>query len=308
MEKSTKPYDNGMRRLMAICAQDWLDWLEPGTIFTGQMSEKFESFEIEADAMHETILCDEQALVHFEFQSSTDSNMVRRLLEYLVLAYRRYNCPVTSYVIYLKACSGVPSPPLVLNRSDGEEILRLNYKVIKLYETPYEDLLATGSKGLLPAVPLAKGGTTREVIEEVIQRLLPAHDTIAKELLALAQLFASLAFDKNDVENQEWLLRRFAVLQDIFRDTPAYQYIVEQGRIEEREEQRRARLQDQRNTLLTIVQARFPTLSNLARTQANQINDVTAFEKVIAGVGAALTLEEAQRFLLHWKQDEQSDS
>jgi hypothetical protein len=138
----------------------------------------------------------------------------------------------------------------------------------------------------------------------VITRLVPAHDTIAKELLALTQLFASLAFDKNDVENQEWIIRRFAVLQDIFRDTPAYQYIVEVGR----EEERQVRLQDQRNTLLTIVQARFPALDSLATIQAGQIQQVSILEKVIAGVGSALTLEEAQRALLAWKQTDTSDS
>jgi hypothetical protein len=31
---------------MAICAQDFLDWLAPGTFFTGKLSEKFESISI----------------------------------------------------------------------------------------------------------------------------------------------------------------------------------------------------------------------------------------------------------------------
>ncbi len=295
-----KPYDNGMRRLMAICAQDFLDWLHPGTFFTGKMSGKFESFEIEADAMHETIFCDEQVLVHFEFQSTTEPAMAQRLLEYLIIAFRHYNCPVISYVIYLKPCKNVPKPPFILRSADGEEILRLNYHVVMLAEIPYETLLAKGLRGLLPLVPLAAGGAKREVIEEVIQRLLPAHDTISKELLALAQLFASLAFNKEDVENQAWIKRRFIVLQDIFRDTPAYQYILEEGREEEREKQLQARLQAQRSTLSIIVQARFPTLNKLAQKQTAKIKDVIILEKMVANVGSALTLEDAQHALLNW--------
>ncbi|GHO94289.1 hypothetical protein KSF_043370 [Reticulibacter mediterranei] len=291
-----KPYDNGMRRLMAICAQDFLDWLHPGSFFTGKMSGKFESFEIEADAMHETIFCDEQILAHFEFQSTTDPAMAQRLLEYIVIAFRHYKCPVISYVIYLKPCKNVPKTPFVLKSADGEEILRLNYHVVMLAEIPYETLLAKGLRGLLPLVPLAAGGAKQEVIEEVIQRLLPAHDTIAKELLALARLFASLAFDKEDRENQEWIKRRFIVLQDIFRDTPAYQYTLEEGR----EEERQRHLQTQRNLLMIIVQARFPTLNKLAQKQTAKIKDVTILERVLAGVGTALTLEDAQHALLNW--------
>lgn len=102
---------------MSICAQDFLDWLAPGSFFTGKLSEKFESISIEADAIHETILCDELSLVHMEFQSGPDPNMAQRLLEYLILAFRRYKCPVTSYILYLKDCDP-PTPPLLLKRSE----------------------------------------------------------------------------------------------------------------------------------------------------------------------------------------------
>jgi hypothetical protein len=109
-------------------------------------------------------------------------------------------------------------------------------------------------------------------------------------------LFASLAFNKEDIENQEWIKRRFIVLQDIFRDTPAYQYTLEEGR----EEERQRHLQAQRNLLMTIVQARFPTLNNLAEKQIAKIKDVKLLETVLAGVGTALTLEDAQHALLNW--------
>ena len=90
------------------------------------------------------------------------------------------------------------------------------------------------------------------------------------------------------------------MLQDIFRETPAYQYILEEGREEEREKQLQARLQAQRSTLSIIVQARFPTLNKLAQKQTAKIKDVIILEKMVANVGAALTLEDAQHALLNW--------
>jgi hypothetical protein len=109
-------------------------------------------------------------------------------------------------------------------------------------------------------------------------------------------VFASLAFDKEDVENQEWIKRRFIVLQDIFRDTPAYQFIIEEGR----EEERQTRLQTQRKLLLLIVQAHFPTLMNIAKVQAEQINNIDVIDKVLAEVGTAQTTKEVQHALLSW--------
>ena len=94
------------------------------------------------------------------------------------------------------------------------------------------------------------------------------------------------------------------MLQDIFRDTPAYQYTLEEGREEGREEERekqlQARLQAQCSILTTIIQARFPTLNKLAQKQTAKIKDVTILEKMVANVGSALTLEDAQHALLNW--------
>jgi hypothetical protein len=84
-----------------MCA-GFFDWLIKGAKFTGKFSEKFQSITIEADAMHQAWFCDESIIVHFEIQSGPDRNMAQRLLEYHVLAYRRYQQAVISYVIYLR--------------------------------------------------------------------------------------------------------------------------------------------------------------------------------------------------------------
>jgi hypothetical protein len=95
------------------------------------------------------------------------------------------------------------------------------------------------------------------------------------------------------------------VLQDIFRDTPAYQYIVEEGRIEGQEKERKARLRDLRDILLYTIQAYFPLLKEQAKAQLKLIKDVTVLRNLTKKVSAALTEEEAQHHLLVWKQDQQ---
>lgn len=172
--------------------------------------------------MIEALQDNQTVLIHIEAQSKPDNNMAQRLLEYNVLAYRRYKCPIMSYVIYLrKAGKKRPPPTLVRVAPDGQEILRFTYREIELAKIAYEELFETGLKGLLPLVPLSLGGARKEIVEEVITRLLPAHDTMNKSLLVLTRLFASLAFRQDDDANQEWLKRRFAMLEDILQDTPS---------------------------------------------------------------------------------------
>jgi len=108
------------------------------------------------------------ALYHLEIQSGPDADMAQRLLEYNVLAYRRYQCPVSSYVIYLRKGGERPQPPLVRTLPDGKEILRFDYIDIELPDYIPEDLFATGLRGLFPLIPFSAGGARKEVIEEIM--------------------------------------------------------------------------------------------------------------------------------------------
>jgi hypothetical protein len=132
MGENTKPFDNASKRLLMVGSQDLLDWLSPGSQFVGQFSEQFHSAEIETDAMIETRcngLCE---IVHFEFQSGPDTDMAQRLLEYYIQAYRRYRCPVRSFVLYLRKSGALPASPLIRTYSDGKEFLRFHFQVVPL--------------------------------------------------------------------------------------------------------------------------------------------------------------------------------
>jgi hypothetical protein len=149
--------------------------------------------------------------------------MELRLLEYCVLAYRRYRCPIYSIVVYLREGGSIASTPFIITSPYGEEVLRFHFHTILLWDIPYRELIDKASPGLLPLVPLARGGADRDVIEEVIALLMPLGETVKKELLALMLLFTSLAFE--NLEDQKWIRRKFEMLKDILQGKPAYQYI-----------------------------------------------------------------------------------
>ena len=91
-----------------------------------------------------------------------------------------------------------------------------------------------------------------------------------------------------------------------FEGTPMHEYYKELARkevLQEYEqayqEERQMHLQIQSNTLLMIVQARFPTLVELAKEQAGQIKVLAIIDEVLGKVGAAQTIEEAEGALLN---------
>jgi hypothetical protein len=302
MGENTKPFDNASKRLLMVSSQDLLEWLSPCSQFVGQFSEQFHSAEIEADAMIETRCNGLCKIVHFEFQSGPDTDMAQRLLEYYIQAYRRYRCPVRSFVLYLHKSGALPASPLIRTYSDGKEFLRFHFQVVPLCDIPHREILDLGKPGLLPLGPLMDGGVRHEVVEEIITRLLPTHGTIeGREHLTLTSLFACLAF--TTPEDKAWSRRRFAMLKDIFTGTPQHEYYLQLTR----EEVSQSLLQAQRKSLLMIVQARFPKLVKLAKAQAGQIKDMIILEEVVGKVGAAQSAEEVTDILLSWLPDDDAE-
>ncbi len=116
------------------------------------------------------------------------------------------------------------------------------------------------------------------------------------------------------------------MLDDILRETRAFQEMAkdgyEQGLKEGREigwqvgreigwklewqeglkEGRQDKLETLRQTLLQIVQARFPhsRMEEFAKGQTSIINDPAVLQNLIVKVSLASTLEEAQKLLSDW--------
>ena len=174
----------------------------------------------------------------------------------------------------------------------GEVVHHFSFKVIKLWEISPEVLRQRGLVGIFPLMVLAQGGKRPEVVEEVITSLESVGGEAGKELLSLTYILASLVFENE--ADCKWLKKRFKMLQDILRDTWAYQEIMQEGR----EEERQQRLKDQRQMLMSLVQVHFSNIAQLAKERADAIKDPEVLQSLILKVVAAQDEEEAKQILL----------
>jgi len=205
-----------------------------------------------------------------------------------------------------------PEPFFKWEFPTGEVVHHFTFKVIKLWEISPVVLKQTGLVGIFPLMVLAHGGKRPEVVEEVITSLKSVGGEAGKELLSLTYILASLVFE-NEADCR-WLKKRFKMLQDILRDTWAYQEIMQEGReeglqkgLEEgrqegrqegREEGRQQRLKDQRQMLMTLVHVHFSNIAHLAKERADAIKDPEVLQSLILKVVAAQDEEEAKQILL----------
>lgn len=289
-----KPYDDAMKRLVGGNPQDLVSWILPGAQYGQQLPFELSVENIYADGLLQVSLDGKDFLAHFEFQSNYDRHIGERLLEYNVLASRQYDyLPVYSCVIYLKNHSEVPISPLIRGLPNGEEVVRFHFRSIELGKIIAEELLQTGLVGLLPLLPLTKDGARREVVEEMITGLVSAEKP---ESLWIGYALASRVL-KDDLK---WLKRRFAMLEDILRDTPVYQEVLAEGEEKGLEKGREeGKLEAQRQTLLDIVQERFPAIARLAKRQADAIEDPEVLRRLTVKISVVKTSQEAELYLLN---------
>jgi hypothetical protein len=101
------------------------------------------------------------------------------------------------------------------------------------------------------------------------------------------------------------MIRRFQMLEDILQETEIYKYIKREGREEALQQARQEKLQELRQTVLDIVQARFPKMVRLAKGQTSIIEDPKVLRDLIVKISTAQNAKEARLYLLVEEDDEE---
>ena len=310
MVDNATPWDASLKVLLSEKPQDFATWILQGSVVKEKLLTEFTGRKVSADALLNVIYEGEEVLLHIEFQSENDTSMADRLLEYNSRARREHKRDVYSCVIYLRQDGNVPASPLVWTFAKSKEIMRFHFQSIEMAKLSADDVRKTNLLGLLPLMILTKDGATHEKAEEILTKLESAEQT---DILQVAYTLFKLVLNKDD---QQWLIRRLQSMLEPFRETEFYQEMTkfarEEGREEGREEalrsieealrsieeERQKRLQDNRQTLINLVQRLFPSLATLARKQAESVTEPFVLQEMITKMFSAQTLEEAVQYLV----------
>ncbi|MEO7021246.1 MAG: hypothetical protein ABI234_13905 [Ktedonobacteraceae bacterium] len=155
-------------------------------------------------------------------------------------------------------------------------------------------ILNLGWEGLLPLLPLTKGGKKPEIVQVMIDRLVESND---KELLALAEMYGGLAFTSEPEKIR--FKRRFKMFQEIMKDSWVYQEIVQES--EERGEERgrkEGELQALRMAIMQFVKQYFPTLEKLALQQIELIADVHVLNVLLVSIFSTKEVDVVRKLLM----------
>jgi predicted transposase YdaD len=231
-------YDQALKRLLSRAHDGFLALVAPGVTWRGELSPELPAVARQADLVWEVEHSDgRRGLLHIELQTKAEADIGERLAEYAIRLWRRERRPVLSVVVFLRPATRVPRSPFVIEWM-GQERLRYEFDVLRLWEIPPERVLETTYYDLWPLATLMAGVTTEttlEVAERIAEAPVPAHER--DELTRLLVLLAGLRQERRALVEA---LRRKPMIKDLWKESNLAGALEELAR-EEGEAQGRAK-------------------------------------------------------------------
>ena len=274
----TKPWEHSVKLLVQENPQSLVSFLLAGAVFEAEIGHDLKDLSLTADVFYVVKWQGRRMVLHVGFQRNRHTKLGRRLWKYNALACMQTDLPVHSVIIYLVEDTPLVQSPYVVSLPDGRSAQRLDFETIKLWEIAPEVLEQPELVGLLPLLPLTKGGQKRETFERMMEGLEKAGK---QDLFVLGYAFSSLGFVKTD--DAEWLKARFFIMHDILKDTWVFQEILKEG-LE----------QGKKEDVIRCVEIRFPSLLTLAKQKMEQVASLEQLRALLDKLYQANTIEDAR--------------
>lgn len=262
-----RPFDVTPRDLIEGDPVGWLEWV--GLPVNGPVHTIDSEVSTVLAEVDKVIAVDAQPpwVAHFELQSTHDPELPVRLLVYHALLLRRHRRRVRTTVVLLReSADGAEASGLFEEIDDDiDPTLSFRYRVVRVWERSVEEML-TGSLRLLPLAPLAaiEPAELPDVLHRVDERLAQEADPGLADLLRAATfLMLDLRYDRSQYRE---------ILQGMirWRESGAYQIIVEEGRLSEA-----------RRLVMSLASERLGEPDSATRGQIEAIDDLDRLERLV---------------------------
>src|SRR5437588_3098165 len=160
-----QPYDHALKSLMGDRAAEIIPQLLPEAELVSELNIEIKRELLRADLVYLIRYKGEPHILNLELQTSSDSQMARRILLYHVELHLEYALPVISVVLYLFDAS-VPEPPYK-ETSGEEDILTLHYRVLALWTFDAQEYVQKHIIGMYTFLPAMKGANASLLLQAI---------------------------------------------------------------------------------------------------------------------------------------------
>ena len=278
-------YDSAFKEWISQQAPAIVPLLLPGATYEQTLTIELIRPTMRMDNVFKMVYHEQEHILHLEFQTGFDKQLVARLLVYNAGLYYDHHLPVITIAVYpFKVTIAVP--PLSI-KSGKDEILTFRFKILPLFELDAENFVREHHTAMYPLLPTMQN-VHAHLIDQAMQELAELyHDdtvTLAQQFVWL-QLLLERTGTIPDLEKEQ-IKRRLTMFEQLFNESPMIQKMREQSKVE--------MLQ---HTLVDFVGVRFPDLTDFAQKQTKLLNNLDQLEALTHKLFAASDAIMARRLL-----------
>ena len=184
--------DSLLKRLVSTCILDFATWLLHTPARTARpLQSELPGSTVAVDQVFQITLADgREIILHLEFQGRrSHAPMPWRMLDYMPRLASTYRLPLESVVLYLGRGAGADDTGLYhVEGLDGTPVLSWRYRVLRLWQMPADELLATESLAPLVLVGQTQIAQPEVILPTVVTRLRQVTDPELRNRLFTALL------------------------------------------------------------------------------------------------------------------------
>lgn len=256
-------YDRALKALMDDHAAEIIPELIPGSQVIAEQNTEINRTNLRADLVYLITYKGKAHTLNLELQTEMDTDMSYRMLRYHVELYGKYRLPVLSVVMYPFEMT-FPEP-VFREKSDEEILLEFPYRELLLWTLEAERYVHKGIVSMYTLLPAMKGVN--------VPMLLQALD-------AMEQKYGRGPYLARHLWRFQVILRRSKMLSEqdkrlVEEEMESYDSLLDNDpKFQERVAKAAAQVaaqaaaQAKQETMLLVVQTRFPNLAELAKQRA----------------------------------------
>lgn len=265
----SQPYDRALKSLLGDEVAEILPILLPESELLNEQNIEIDRTTLKADLVYNIQYRGNPHILNMELQTDSDNEMAIRMLKYHIGLYDKHRRPVISMVIYPFETTMPKSP---FRESSGEEdLLTFYYRVLPLWKLDAQQFIRDHVVCMYTLLPAMKGATAPlliQAINEMEQRYkrpqLVRHLTRFRIIMRRTKTLSSQ--DKQSVEDYMHQYQYDSLLDE----DPEIQERIARGKVEALQE-----------TVIAIVENKYPSLVELAQERIVLIGRLDALRQLV---------------------------
>ena len=278
-------YDRALKALMEDHAAEMLPELLPGAELVSVENIELNRPNLRADLVYLIKYKGEPRILNLELQTERDTDMNYRMLLYFTELFGRYRMTIISMVMYPFETN--VSEPILEQESGTGTSISFRHEILRLWLEDAEQCFRRGVISMYTLLPAMKGVTVAMLLQAITEiELRYPQPYLTRHMLRFRTILRrSKTLSEQDKQRVEARMKSYDSLldgdvelqkeiQELVQRRTEEEIQKEVGRIQKEAEKEAERIQkeaensviaEQQQTVLYLVEARFPTLLDGAR-------------------------------------------